>query len=150
MNKKAVKISIKSLFAALIMLGTVQLQQIHLLSLASSIYNVFVFPLSTSAKTKNLLGSYVIAITVGICFSLLKNIDFVIQIPGYLFIVGSFAIGLMIFISSLFNLEHPPAAGIALGFVYTSWNYFTPLILMIAISELAIIKKLFIKIKIFR
>ena len=73
MNKKAVKISIKSLFAALIMLGTVQLQQIHLLSLASSIYNVFVFPLSTSAKTKNLLGSYVIAITVGICFSLLKN-----------------------------------------------------------------------------
>jgi CBS-domain-containing membrane protein len=71
----------------------------------STFFTVFALPNNRTAKVRNIIGSYIISIIVGlVCFSYLT---------GY--ISGGMAVGLATFFMVITDTEHPPAAGIALG-----------------------------------
>ncbi len=58
-----------------------------------------------------------------------------------LIVFGAIAVGIAIFIMTITNTEHAPAAGIALGLVINEWNYFTIILIFCAIVWMASVRK---------
>lgn len=76
-----------------------------LAGVGSTFFNVFAMPGARTAQTRNLLGSYIICIAVGVlCFNFTSNV-----------ISGGVAVSAAAFFMAVTDTEHPPAAGIALG-----------------------------------
>ena len=91
----AISIYVFSNIIGLIILGGV----------GSTFFTVFALPNNRTAQTRNIIGSYMISIIVGIiCFY---------YFSGY--VSGGMAVGLATFLMVITDTEHPPAAGIALG-----------------------------------
>ena len=112
-------------------------QKIHFAALGSSAFAVFALPKMKSSRSKNIIGSYIIAIVMGIIFS---SFDYIIDIHHRVILqslFGSLAVSFTILTEILFSLEHPPSAGVALGLLIAPWNIFTILSLMSAILILA-------------
>lgn len=59
-----------------------------------------------------------------------------------LWIAGALAIGLSIFIMTITNTEHPPAAGTALGLVAHEWSYQVIIFVLLCAICLAIARRL--------
>lgn len=115
-------------------------------SLGSTAFTIFAMPKSRAAGTRPLLGGYLIATAVGLlCYSvsLLPKMIFSQAADRPLFILfGSLAVGLSIFLMILADCEHPPAAGMALGLVLSSWDRSTITFVMTAVLMLALMKRL--------
>jgi len=71
----------------------------------STAFTVFGLPHNRTAKTRNIMGGNVISALVGFGCSYF----------GPLWLAGGVAVGLASFFMVLFDAEHPPAAGAALG-----------------------------------
>jgi membrane protein implicated in regulation of membrane protease activity len=56
--------------------------------------------------------------------------------------VYALAVGLSLFLMSLTNTEHPPAAGTALGIVVQPWSYQIVIFVLVSVISLAIIRRL--------
>ncbi len=79
-------------------------------SVGSTFFTVFATPELRTAQTRNVIGSYVICIIVGIsCFHLSPVV-----------ISGGLAVGAAAFFMVITDTEHPPAAGVALGLSISS------------------------------
>ena len=78
---------------------------IILASIGSTFFTVFALPHNRTAKARNVLGSYLICIAVGLACSCLPSVS----------IAGGAAVGIGSFGMVITDTEHPPAAGIALG-----------------------------------
>lgn len=78
---------------------------IILAGVGSTIFTIFALPRNRTANTRNIIGSYLICITVGL---------FCIYIASPS-LSGGTAIGLSAFLMVITDTEHPPAAGVALG-----------------------------------
>ena len=59
-----------------------------------------------------------------------------------LIVFGAISVGIAIFIMSITNTEHAPAAGIALGLVINQWSYNTILLILGAIIWMSAVRKL--------
>ena len=57
-----------------------------------------------------------------------------------LVVFGAIAVGIAIFVMTVTNTEHAPAAGIALGLVINEWNYFTIILIFCAIVWMASVR----------
>jgi CBS-domain-containing membrane protein len=55
---------------------------------------------------------------------------------------GALSVGLAILLMVVTNTEHPPVAGLALGFVLNEWNFRTVVVVFAGIVLLAILKTL--------
>ena len=137
----ALKASIKSLIYLICILNFFSPEKVHLLALASSSFAAFIPKLKTS-RTKNLLGSYIIAILIGMFFSYLLHIPFIENFSWSLYLCGGITVALTIFIEIFLSLEHPPSAGAALGFVIAPWTISTPITILVAIVLLSFYRDL--------
>lgn len=115
-------------------------------TLGATSFIIFILPHSYFAKFKPLFGGYLVGILVGCLFSLFAesstlNDHYYYLAPSSIKVIsGSLAVGLSIFLMAIFNLEHPPAAGIALSLVLNSWEIETILFIIIAVLALYAIK----------
>jgi CBS-domain-containing membrane protein len=115
-------------------------------ALGASAFIVFTMPKQYSSDSRRLFGGYIVGLIVGFIFYIITTLDFGKNIFGNptttLVIFGSIAVGFSIFIMSVTNTEHAPAAGIALGLVINKWDYITIIFIIAAIIWMFGIKTL--------
>jgi len=119
-------------------------------SLGASAFIVFALPHVRSSAPRFLIGGYAIAVIVGsLCLwvrwhtPLPQQFGRIPDLPGVLF--GAAAVAATMFTMVITNSEHPPAAGVALGFVLLEsdqWNWITPTAVMAGVVALCAVKHL--------
>jgi succinate-acetate transporter protein len=125
---------------------TVILSSIGASSIAASAFICFMLADINSAKVRNILGSYIIAIIAGILCSFIAEQLFAVNFSQYSLIIhiifSTLAITIAVVLMLVINIEHPPALGLALGLVLDIWDLrtiiciITTIILMVAIKVL--------------
>jgi len=115
-------------------------------ALGSSAFTIFALPKKYSADPRRLLGGYAVGMSLGILFSVCSStfglLSFIESETTRLIICGSLAVGLSIFIMTMTNTEHAPAAGIALGLVLNPWDEVTLLFIVVALLWMATVRHL--------
>jgi CBS-domain-containing membrane protein len=116
-------------------------------SLGATTFIIFAMPKYTTAQPRKVIGGHIVGIIVGIaCFymaSLTQNSESLFLAQNVLkILIPSLSVGLSIFMMTITNTEHPPAAGTALGIVVQGWSYSTILVILITISLLSLTKYL--------
>ena len=115
-------------------------------SLGATTFIVFALPTSRPAQPRRLLGGYAIATLCGVLCSLLASSPLVgftgLSQNRIVVIFSAVAVGIAIFTMALTNTEHPPAAGLALGFVADYWDWRTILFVLGAAALLTLTKRL--------
>ncbi len=125
----------------LLFLNTIS-QSAIVASLGATTFILFTMPHHKIASSRKCIAGYIIGIIIGCLFHLFLDILPMnhVALPA---IFGGFAVGLSIFIMVIIDVEHPPAAGIALGFVFSEWNMLAICAVMCGVITLAFIKRLF-------
>ena len=116
-------------------------------ALGASAFVVFTMPTKYSSDPRRLIGGYTVGVTIGCSFHFLStsNKFFGPLIGNHqlsLILCASVAVGMSMFIMSVTNTEHAPAAGIALGLVLNRWDYITIIFILGAILWMAGVRKL--------
>ena len=110
--------------------------------LGASTFIVFAMPKSRSAGPGSLLGGYLVGTFSGTLCSLLARSRLVgpagVSQSKLLVTFGALSVGLAISIMVFTNTGHPPAAGLALGFVLSPWNYATIILVLSAAGLLSL------------
>ncbi|MEJ2108182.1 MAG: HPP family protein [Acidiferrobacteraceae bacterium] len=132
-------------FAVLFVLDAVTNTTI-IASLGASAFIAFALPHARLSRPRFLLGGYLIGTIVGCTCSYLFSLPLLMQLPlasAWLDQVsGAAAVGLTMLLMVITNTEHPPAAGLALGFVLNTWNLWTVVVVLGGIALLVITKRL--------
>ena len=115
-------------------------------ALGASTFIVFDMPHSITARPRRLIGGHTIGLISGsICYftllagplgQLAKNREFIT------WCVCALAVGLSIFLMTITNTEHPPAASTALGIIAHGWSYQVVVFVLLAAISLAIVRRL--------
>lgn len=104
-------------------------------AVGSSAFIVFATPNAKAAKTRNLLGGYAVGMGVGIPLDLVARhliaTGWVSKPTEVVF--ASIAVGLAIFLMVILNVEHPPSAGVAMGFVINEWDERTVVFILLTL-----------------
>jgi CBS-domain-containing membrane protein len=115
-------------------------------ALGASAFVVFAIPNSYSSDSRRLIGGYIVGIIVGIfCYFISITIpsnNFFTNTEMSLIVFGAIAVGISIFIMTVTNTEHPPAAGIALGLVINPWTWLTIVFILCAVIWLSGVRKI--------
>lgn len=82
---------------------------IILASIGSTVFTVFALPSNRTAQARNVVGSYILCILVGLACCPIPSMS----------LGGGIAVGAAAFCMVITDTEHPPAAGIALGLALT-------------------------------
>ncbi len=115
-------------------------------ALGASTFIAFTMPHKPASNPRFLIGGYLMGTLSGtVCHSLSmlsfwEQIPWVGQDPNIVF--GAVAVGLAIFLMVVTDTEHPPAAGLALGFVLNTYTALTVVVVILGILSLAGIKTL--------
>lgn len=115
-------------------------------ALGASSFIVFTMPGVQASRPRFLIGGYIVGIIVGCLCHYLCTQFFCTQL--YLdqsfarAICGAVAVGSAMFLMVITDTEHPPAAGLALGFVLNEWDYFTVIVVILGIVSLSVLKLL--------
>ena len=115
-------------------------------ALGASAFVVFTMPNMYSSDPRRLIGGYVVGIFTGVLFYglsvyLEQHLQFITETMT-LMLFGALAVGTAIFIMTITNTEHAPAAGIALGLVINQWEHITIIYIGCAIIWMAGVRKL--------
>ena len=114
-------------------------------ALGSSVFIVFATPHSRTAEPRRLIGGHIVGIVAGaFCYFVLLTGVFEEAAERWEYVtwlVGALAIGLSIFLMTITNTEHPPAAGTALGIVAHVWSNQAIIFVIICVVCLAIVRK---------
>ena len=134
-----------TVFAILLFLNVLKETAI-ITALGASTFIIFTMPTQYSSDIRRLVGGYIVGITIGIIFYIIYNAQIesihVFSEQTSLILFGAIAVGLAIFVMSIINAEHAPAAGIALGLVINNWDLSTILFIILAVTWLASVKHL--------
>jgi len=115
-------------------------------SLGASTFIAFAMPDYVTAQPRRLIGGNIVGLLCGL-------LCYYIFLTGHLgglsedwelifWVAGALSVGLAIFLMTVTNTEHPPAAGVALGFVVNEWTYQTIIFVIVYATSLSIIKRL--------
>ena len=132
-----------AVFAVLIVLDTIR-ESASIASLGASSFIAFAMPHQRISRPRLMIGGYLIGIVTGvICYwlSLMpvwENVRYLSTGQHVLF--GALAVGLAIFLMVLTQSEHPPAAGLALGFVIDGTDVRTVVVVALGIIALSAVK----------
>lgn len=107
-------------------------------TLGATIFVVFSLPHSYASHPRRILGGYFWGSTIGITFHFLAIIVGTQSMPYTL--MGVLAAGLTLFLMAATNAEHPPAAGMAIGLIYNTWNIETLIAIWGAILYLSAVR----------
>ncbi len=115
-------------------------------ALGSSTFLVFAMPNGIASQPRRLIGGHITGLVCGIiCYyafftgplgGISRQTD-VVQ-----WIAAACAVGLSIFLMTILNFEHPPAAGTALGIVASEWSTGVIIFVLAFAVSLAIVKRL--------
>lgn len=115
-------------------------------ALGSSTFIVFAMPHTIAAQTRRLIGGHAVGLISGtICYYLFLNGPLGALAASWEFVtwgVYALSVGLSIFLMTVTNTEHPPAAGTALGIVAHGWSYQVVIFVLASAVSLAIIRRL--------
>jgi CBS-domain-containing membrane protein len=134
-----------AVLVVLVSLDRVQ-QTTVIASLGASSFIAFTMPRARLSRPRFLVGGYLVGTAAGcICWyvgtcavwSLLR-----VPIAGVQVITGALAVGLATLLMVVANVEHPPAAGLALAFVLNQWDGSTIIVVLAGIASLVILKTL--------
>ena len=132
-------------FVVLLVLDTVS-QTTIIASLGASAFIAFAMPRAKIAGPRFLIGGYLIGTVVGCVCYYLSTLPVFKLLPvlqeGSRVVFGALSVGLAILSMVVTNTEHPPAAGLALGFVLNEWDFWTVVVVFVGIVLLAILKTL--------
>jgi CBS-domain-containing membrane protein len=101
-------------FVVLLLLDTMS-NTTTIAALGASSFIVFTMPHSQISRPRFLIGGYLVGMTAGCLCRGLCLVSALTRPSNALF--GAIAVGLAIFLMVVTDTEHPPAAGLALGFV---------------------------------
>jgi len=115
-------------------------------ALGASTFIVFAMPDSITAQPRRLIGGHALGLLSGAFshFVLLSGyLDKPTVSQEVLFILaGALAVGLSIFLMTITNTEHPPAATTAIGVVANGWSYQVALLVLLSALCLALARRL--------
>ncbi|MFC1586324.1 HPP family protein [Fibrobacterota bacterium] len=115
-------------------------------SLGASSFIAFTMPQAQVSRPRFLLGGYIVACIIGTGYHyLLKTLIFWnVDLPpeSLVSMLAAASVGTAIFIMVVFNFEHPPAAGLALGLVINEWSFKKVIVVLVGIVLLVAIKAL--------
>jgi len=98
-------------------------------SLGATSFIIFAMPKTYASSPRRLIGGYSIGIIIGIlCYYLGNLLHSVSLVPSFMnhespIVFAALAVGFSIFLMTITNTEHAPAAGIALGLVINQWDF---------------------------
>lgn len=112
-------------------------------ALGASSFIVFAMPKTVAAEPRRLIGGHITGIICGLacyysCYTgpaetFFCSSEIIHWLPA------AFAVGLSILLMTVFNFEHPPAAGTALGIVTHEWTWQTIIFIVVFAVSLAIV-----------
>jgi CBS-domain-containing membrane protein len=115
-------------------------------ALGASSFVAFAMPKVRTSKARYLIGGYVVGMVSGVLCYFLSELPLLAGVPVIStrsdVVFGALAVGLAMFGMVVTNTEHPPAAGLALGFVLNEWDVLTIVVVVVGIVSLSIIKTL--------
>ncbi len=141
--------SLLAVVAVIIILNFVSIftQTVIVAVLGASTFIVFAMPGTVSAQPRRLIGGHIIGVISGVvCFYALMTpslMAFYQRFAILQWLPAAVAVGLSMFLMVIFNAEHPPAAGTALGLVANPWTYQTIIFIILCAVILAVIKVVF-------
>ena len=107
-------------------------------SIAASIFIVFAMPNAVSARKRAIVGGHWFGLALGSLWALIPQPYHFISI-----IVFSLAVGTTMFAMVVFDMEHPPACGTALGVAITGFSWSVGIAVITSTILLAIIRTVF-------
>ena len=115
-------------------------------ALGSSAFVVFTMPTRYSSDPRRLIGGYIVGLLSGYVSYALSTSNELAQLIGdqqlLLIVFAALAVGIAMFIMTVTNTEHAPAAGVALGLVLNEWDYVTIIFILGAIFWMVGVQKL--------
>ncbi len=116
-------------------------------TIGATSFIVFTMPHKEGAKSRYIVGSYILGVTVGAIAYYISTIPwlshFLFLQQYYDEIFGAIAVGVTMFLMVILNIEHPPAAGLALALVLNDWDFNTLLVIGLAIILILSFRHLF-------
>lgn len=113
-------------------------------ALGASCFIVFTIPEAKISRPRFLLGGYVVGIAVGCLCHHLSVLPFMSTLPELRALshelFGALSVGLAVFVMSVTDTEHPPAASLALGLVLNDFSHRTLLVVLAGIISLTLIR----------
>jgi len=99
--------------------------------IGSTTFILFALPNNRANTPRNIIGGHTVAMGIGVLFSLIP----------YDILAGSFAVGAAIFIMTMTDTEHPPAASTALGVAVDEFNLELLLFVVVATTLLVFFQR---------
>jgi len=115
-------------------------------ALGASTFIVFAMPSSITAEPRRLIGGHAVGLLSGaLCY--------LVFLSGYLgelttnqdalfILAGALSVGLAIFLMTITDTEHPPAATTAIGVIASGWSYKIALFVLLSALCLALARRL--------
>ena len=115
-------------------------------ALGASTFIVFAMPSSITAEPRRLIGGHAVGLLSGaLCY--------LVFLSGYLgelttnqdtlfILTGALSVGLAIFLMTITDTEHPPAATTAIGIIASGWSYKIALFVLLSALCLALARRL--------
>jgi len=104
-------------------------------SIGGTAFIVFAMPKSITAQPIRIVGGHMVGFIVGSCFYVFPFMDILI----FTALWHALSVGITLFIMVVFDLEHAPAAGTALGMTMVGFSNSSVLAIIISIITLAAI-----------
>ena len=135
-------ISTLVILCVLLILDTVT-QTVLIASFGASAFICFTMPHVKSSGPRYVIGGYIVGTVIGCSVSLITSLVAIESLPVETtrIIFGAIATGLAIFCMAVTDTEHPPAAGLTLGFVLNEWEPLTILVILAGIIFISIMKE---------
>jgi CBS-domain-containing membrane protein len=131
--------SLAATIATMLILFALSLENaVVIASIAASIFIVFAMPNAAAARKRSIIGGHWIGLFFGSLSMLVPQPYHFISI-----IVFSLAVGSTMFSMVVFDMEHPPAAGTALGVAITGLSWNVGIAIITSTILLAIIRTVF-------
>ena len=131
--------SLAATIATMIILLALSLEHaVVVASIAASVFIIFAMPNSVSARKRAIIGGHWIGLFFGSMWTIIPQPYYFISI-----IVFSLAVGTTILVMVIFDMEHPPAAGTALGVAITGFSWNVGIAIITSTILLAIISLVF-------
>ena len=128
--------SLFATFAVLIILAILKFENaVVVASIAASVFIVFTMPNAISARRRAIIGGHCIGMIIGSIIAFMAPSIFIFSIILY-----SLAVGITMFLMVVFDMEHPPACGTALGVALTGFSWGVALAIITSTVVLALIK----------
>lgn len=113
-------------------------------SLGATTFIVFAMPEQVTAKSRNIIGGYIVGFSCGWICSLFPIETLMGKPIGYSLLYAA-AVGLSIFIMVIVDMEHPPASGVALGVAIKGFSVVVIISIIASVVILTVIHHFFKK-----